>query len=150
MSRLPKFSDAVKPTDDKREVAEQDDLRCCEINCPLRADMFTDGRGRCVYHYLANAQQKNPADVSERVRKYASSIKTVERYSRLPMRLVDGVTRGVRREPVGDKKYKDVVVNYPEKLPIGETESHGEWLDRARGVLIQSIVTQAEASQYAL
>ena len=150
MSRLPKFSDAVKPTDDKREVAEQDDLRCCEINCPLRADMFTDGRGRCVYHYLAQGQAKDAEDVSQRIRKYASIIKTVERYSRLPMKLVDGVTRGIRREPMGNGKWAYVMATYPEKLPIGDDESHGAWLDRARGVLIKSIVSDANVSKYAM
>ena len=149
MSKMPRFTQTADLDGKSSQSAEHhDDDRCSGYNCPLRADIFTDGRGRCVYHYLANSYQKDAVDVSDRVRKFASSIKTVEKFARMPMTIVDGVTRGIRRVQQDGGRWHDVVTAYPEKLPIGEKEPHGEWVDRARAVLVDSIVRQAKPEGY--
>lgn len=149
MSKRPSFSQTADLEGKSSQSHDShDDDRCSGYNCPLRADIFTDGRGRCIYHYLANAYQKDADDVSERVRRFANSIKTAEKFARMPMTVVDGITRGIRRVQADSGRWHDVVTTYPDKLPIGEKEPHGDWVDRARSVLVDSIVRQAKHDGY--
>lgn len=129
---------------------ESENLRCGTYGCRLRADIFLGGPGICLYHLKAQQAEKNPANVSDRIESNIDKIRTVYRYSRAPLALYDGVVRGTQAIEAshGGRNFEIVQLVYPQWLPIGERESHHDWLDRARAYLLNEIVGKAERSQF--
>jgi len=141
---------------DQDNTPRQDPFRCCSGGCVLRADIFPgqhgigiDGaRGLCTYHLHAERMDKDPVDVTTRLRE---RIELHRAFMRLSVAKVD-LRSGKYRATVLDLRQDppcDVLMTYPERMPIRDNEHHHEWVDRARQYLIEVIVGKAAKSREA-
>lgn len=143
-------SKAAKAVQNDRPKEDHEESKYCgDHGCRLRADLFVGGPGSCLYHHLGRSANRNPSSITDRINFNIDKLQSIAMVQRAPLKLINGVVRGTQTVP-GEKPdtKENIQIIYPYWLPIGDEESHHEWLDRARKFVINEIVGGAEKSRF--
>lgn len=144
------IGDAAKSvTSDSLKQDHVESSVCGDHGCRLKADLFTGGPGSCLYHHLGKGANKNPHNITERINRNMDRLRTISIIERAPLRIINGTVRGTQEVPGEEPNTKEnIQIIYPDWMPIHEGESHHHWIDRARSLLVEEIVSNAEKSRF--